>query len=189
MGLLDRVAMKAERKRLAPFFTSDERFVQTDVCELVSAEFQPEGTRLPGGPAALSLTNKAVYFRRTDSRNPDVIRIPYERIVVVVGHGPLLEFTTATGGDYLFRDVGRPMGDDKHTLITAELTRRENHRQTVLLPSGGTAELINRSLDEDRGPEWLIAGDFDRSDPANRATIESALAPAIMRLGPIRWPS
>lgn len=36
--------LKAERKRLAPFFAADERFIQTDVCELVSVEFQPEET-------------------------------------------------------------------------------------------------------------------------------------------------
>lgn len=189
MGLLDRVAMKAERKRLAPFFAADERFIQTDVCELVTVEFQPEGTRLPKGQVAFSLSNKAVYFRHTNERSPDVIRIPYDRIVAVVSRGGFLEFTTSTGGDYLFQDLGRPMGDDKYILISAELTRRENHRQVVALPDGSQAELINRSLDEDRAPQWLTAGDFDRSDPANRAAIEEALAPAIMRLGPITWPS
>lgn len=80
------------------------------------------------------------------------------------------------------------MGDDKYTLITAELARRENHRQSIELPGGSTAELVNRCLDEDRAPEWVTSGDFDRGDPANRAAIESALAPAIQRLGPVVWP-
>ena len=189
MGLLGRVAMKAERKRLAPFFAADERFIQSDVCELVSVEFRPEGTRLPKGQVVFSLSNKAVYFRRTNERSPDVIRIPYDRIVAVLSRGGFLEFTTSTGGDYLFQDLGRAMGDDKYILITAEIARRENHRQVVGLPDGSQAELINRSLDEDRAPQWLTAGDFDRSDPANRAVIEEALGPAIMRLGPITWPT
>ena len=34
-----------------------------------------------------------------------------------------------------------------------------------------------------------MAGDFDPNDPANRAAIESALTPAIQRLGPVAWPA
>lgn len=186
MGFLDNVGMKAERKRLSPFFSSDERFIQTDVCELVAADIN--GTRIGPFQAALSFTNKAVFFRSTKNIGLDVIRIPYERIFHVLANGPMLEFTTLTGGDYLFRDLGRPMGDDKYALITAELARRENHRQVVELPDGSKAELVNRSRDEDKAPEWFTAGNFDRSDPANREVVETALAPAIMRLGPIGWP-
>lgn len=186
MDFLDNLGMKAERKRLSPFFAADERFIQTDVCELVAAEVN--GARIGPFQAALSFTNKAVFFRSTKNIGLDVIRIPYERVFAVVARGPLLEFTTFTGGDYLFRDLGKPMGDDKYVLITAELSRRENHRQVIELPDGSRAELINRSRDEDKAPEWFTAGDFDRSNPANREAIETVLSPAIMRLGPIGWP-
>lgn len=188
MGFLDRAAMKAEQRRLTPFFLPDERFIQTDVCELLAIEFQPEGRRVPGGQVAFTLTNKAVYFRKTKERNADVIRVPYERIVTVVATGDMLEFTTFSGGDYLFRNIGRPMGDDKHVVIAAELKRRENHRQVIDLPDGSHAEVVNRARDEDVVPEWFTIGDVDRTDPANQRAIEAAAASAIARLGPFRWP-
>lgn len=188
VGILDRAAMKAEQRRLAPFFLADERFIQTDVCELLTVVFQPEDTRLPGGQVAFTLTNKAVYFRRTNERSPDVIRIPYERIVMVIAPGDMLDFTTFSGGEYVFRNIGRAMGDDKHVIIQAEITRRENHRQIIELPGGGVAEIMNRARDEDVVPEWFTIGDFDRADPANQAAVEAAAASAIARLGPITWP-
>lgn len=181
--------MKFEQRRLAPFFLPDERFIQTDICELLTIEFQSDRSRVPGGQVAFTLTNKAVYIRKTEERNADVIRIPYERIVTVVAPGDMLEFTTFSGGDYLFRNIGRPMGDDKHVVIAAELKRRENHRQVIDLPDGAQAEIVNRARDEDVVPEWLTIGDFDRADPANQRAIEAAAASAIARLGPIRWPS
>lgn len=94
-----------------------------------------KGRSVPGGQVAFTLTNKAVYLRMT-KWNADVIRLPYERIVTVVAHGDLLEFATFSGGDYLFRNIGRPMGDDKHVVIAVELNRRENHRQVIDLPDG-----------------------------------------------------
>lgn len=188
MGFLDRVAMKAEQRSLAPFFLPDERFIQTDVCELLAIEFQPEGSRVPGGQVAFTLTNRAVYFRKTKERNPDVVQIPYERILTVVAPGDMLKFTTFSSGDYLFRNIGRPMGDDKYIVITAELKRRENHRQVIDLPDGSQAEILNRARDEDVIPEWFTIGDFDRTDWANQRAIEAAAAAAIARLGPFRWP-
>ncbi len=180
--------MKAEQRRLAPFFLPDERFIQVDVCELLAIELQPEGIRVPGGQVALTLTNKAVYFRKTEARTPDVTRIPYERIVTVVAPGDMFEFTTFSGGDYLFQNIGRRLGDDKIAIIAAELRRRENHRQIIQLPDGAQAVIVNRARDEDVVPEWLTIGDFDRSDPANQRAIEAAAASAIARLGPFRWP-
>ncbi len=188
-GFLDRIAMRAERRRLAPFFSAEERFIQTDVCRLVKAMFRPEGSQIPSALVAFSLTNRAIYLRSTSGRRADVLRIPYERIVDVYGRPPMLELHTSTGGAYLFEDIGRAMGGDKYTLIVAEITRRENHRQAVDLPDGSTVVCINRCLDEDQAPAWVIAGEFDPKDPANRAALEAALAPAIMRLGPVFPPS
>lgn len=186
MGFLDRTAMRAERRRLAPFFRADEHFIQTDVCELIGVEFSLEGTRLPGAQVAFSMTSHAIYFRPTQGvRDAPATRLPYERIVAVIANGPFLEFTTISGGDYLFRDIGRAMGGDKYELLTIELAKREVHRQTVEL-ADGAMEFVCRPFDEGGLPGWLhlvVRGDVDPSSPTVRAAVEAQMATAIARFG------
>jgi hypothetical protein len=180
MGMFARRSARAERKRLAGLFVSDEHLITTDACELVTAGFQ-----VPPGPVALSLTDRAIYLRST-AQDVEAVRIPYEQVVTVGAEGPELGFTTSAGIEYLLQGAAISSGD-RDALIDSEVRRRESHRQTVALPGGGSAELICRPLDEGGVPVWISAGHFERDDPVNRAEIEKALAPAFARFGPINW--
>jgi hypothetical protein len=182
MGLFDRTSTKAERKRLAPLLGPDEQLIETDVCELVTA-----GMQVSPGPVVLSLTDRAIYVRST-AKDAEALRIPYEQVIAVQAEGPELGFSTSTGNDYLLQGAAITSGE-KDALIDSEMRRRESHRQSVPLPRGSTAVLICRPLDEGGVPVWISAGYFNRDDPANRAEIEKALAPAFRLFGPINWSS
>ena len=163
-----------------------ERFVETDVIELLEIADHPEGTRIGPCPVALTFTSHAVYMRPVTAF-PDVLRVPYQRIVSLASRGPVLTFKTSTGGSYSFAERAPRMGTDKYDLISQQVASYEVHRESIELPDGSQILAICRPLDEAHSPEWCLSGDADLNDPTSRATIEAALGEAIEQFGPIRW--
>lgn len=184
MGFLGRMAMKRELRRLQPFFRADERFIDTDVCELVAISEGNSQERMAGGEVALTFTNRAFYFRSTRG-NSDVVRVPYERVVDVVGARGMVEVVTVLRS-YLFREIGRPLGGDKSELLSTNVRRLENHR-SVIDVAGGQVIAINRPMDEGKDPVWLLQASegVDVGDPSVRSVIEHELAGPISRYGPL----
>lgn len=182
MGLLARIAMKAEQKRLMPFFRKDEHFLQTDVCELVAVEFV-DGARGQTGTVALTLTNRAIYVRHTKGRSAEAIRIPYERVSDLLAKAGLLEIVTFTA-DWLFRDIGSAMGSDKYTIIAERLRGLENVRRLADVP-GGSVAAICRPTDEGKAPEWIfqMAQGVDIAAPHVRAALREHLASEFAKYG------
>lgn len=180
MGLLGHLGMKAEQKRLRPFFRNDEHFMETDVCELVSTS---EGHF--AAQVALSFTNRAIYFRQTKGFNGDVVRIPYECVLGTQQSGSLFEFRTFKSA-YLFKELGRPMGSDKRELLSLQIGKIERFHDEVEVPNG-TVEVINRPTDEGQQPGWLYlpSENVDLKDPAVRESLRSQLTSAIDQYGPL----
>lgn len=186
MGLLERVGMKAELRRLSPFFRSDEHFLETDVCELVRVVFHDDGRSSPlRGRVVVTFTSHALYIRPLDARI-DVVRIPFEQVTGAAG-GPGMTQINTLKASWLIRDIGDPMGGgDKYVILEEALRRLENHSEVVDVP-GGKVKAVNRPFDEGDSGQWMLVADegLDLSSPAVVEALERALAPAIARHGPL----
>lgn len=180
------MAMKKELRRLQPFFRSDEHFLETDVCELVMIADNKTGDQTPvRSQVALTLTSRALYFRRIE-RNPDVVRIPYERVVDLVARGQQLIVVTSLNA-YMFSEMGRSMGGNKYDVLSARLKALENHSEVVAVP-GGKVHAVNRKFDEDAPNVWALrpTEGVDLTSPDVKAALEQALAGAIEAYGPLQ---
>lgn len=185
MRFLDNMAVRREAKRLQPFMRRDERFLETDVCELVTIVWREDGRRQPGGTVVMSFTNRAIYLRPTKGGDGSVLRIPYERCVDLMAGQGMVEIVTMLA-NYLVRDIGRPMGSDKYEVIRRHMKQLELHSELVEVP-GGRVYAVCRPLDENQPGKWLLrySEGVDAEAPEVQATLERALAAAIARYGPL----
>lgn len=185
MGYADRMAMKREQKRLAPFFRADEHFIQTDVMDSATVKWHEDGSRTKIGTLAFSLTNRAIYVRAIKGLSSDLVRIPYVHVVNVLTDREMLEVIT-NNASWLFHWHGQPMGADNYTLIGQELTRLENFRADLDVP-GGKARVRNRPIDENGNNGWIVNAtqgvDLDSEEVL--ASLNSQLPEAIAKHGPI----
>lgn len=185
MGLLDRIAMKQERKRLAPFFRGDERFIQTDVMDAVAVQWHDTGRVDRHGQAALTLTNRAIHLRLIKGHGGNVTRIPYEH-VMDLSEGPQMFLVTTTKARWRFEYRGSPMGANNFDVIRAELQRFENVNRTIDVP-GGQVMAVNKPIEEDGPPAWtLVHSDgVNLADPAVMFVLTEELAHEISKWGPL----
>lgn len=181
MGFLARAGMKAELRRLEPFFQRDEHFLETDVCDLANVKFL-DGAPGYQGQVALTLTSHAIYVRPTRMK-ADVVRIPYERVVDVLTKPGLFEVITTTAS-WLFAEKGAPMGGDKYQQVTDAVSRIHNVRRTIDVP-GGRLMALHRPFEENSDAEWTFqtTRGVDVTDPSVQAVVRRELADEIARYG------